>query len=128
MVATLQAVAKLGLPLALEVITPLADNLPSGSAMKPGDVLRTRNGKTIEVLNTDAEERLVLADALALATESGPDVVVDVATLAGRPGWPWGEGRRDLGERRVCRRRIVAAACDSGGRSGRCRSTASTGR
>jgi leucyl aminopeptidase len=82
-VATLQAVAKLGLPLALEVITPLADNLPSGSAMKPGDVLRTRNGKTIEVLNTDAEGRLVLADALALATESGPDLVVDVATLTG---------------------------------------------
>jgi leucyl aminopeptidase len=82
-VATLQAVAKLGLPLALEVITPLADNLPSGSAMKPGDVLRTRNGKTIEVLNTDAEGRLVLADALALATESAPDLVVDVATLTG---------------------------------------------
>jgi leucyl aminopeptidase len=82
-VATLQAVAKLGLPLALEVITPLADNLPSGSAMKPGDVLRIRNGKTIEVLNTDAEGRLVLADALALATESAPDLVVDVATLTG---------------------------------------------
>ncbi len=82
-VATLQAVARLGLPLGVEVITPLADNLPSGSAMKPGDVLRTRNGKTIEVLNTDAEGRLVLADALALAAESEPDLVVDVATLTG---------------------------------------------
>ncbi|HEX2368548.1 MAG TPA: leucyl aminopeptidase [Acidimicrobiia bacterium] len=82
-VATLQAVVKLGLPLEVEVITPLADNLPSGSAMKPGDVLLTRNGKTIEVLNTDAEGRLVLADALALAAESIPDVMIDVATLTG---------------------------------------------
>ena len=86
-------------PSDVEVITPLADNLPSGSAMKPGDVLRTRNGKTIEVLNTDAEGRLVLADALALATESAPDLVVDVATLTGAAkGRARGEGRRGVGE------------------------------
>ena len=57
--------------------------MPSGTATKPGDVLTTRNGKTIEVLNTDAEGRLVLADALALAVESGADAIVDLATLTG---------------------------------------------
>ena len=60
-----------------------ADNMPSGSAMKLGDVLRMRNGKTVEVLNTDAEGRLVLADGLSLAVEEGVDAIVDVATLTG---------------------------------------------
>jgi leucyl aminopeptidase len=59
------------------------DNLPSGSAQKPGDVIRYRNGKTVEVLNTDAEGRLVLADALSLACEEAHDVLIDVATLTG---------------------------------------------
>jgi leucyl aminopeptidase len=61
----------------------ITENMPSGSATRPGDVLRTRNGKTIEVLNTDAEGRLVLADALALAIEEAPDAIVDLATLTG---------------------------------------------
>lgn len=61
----------------------LAENMPGGSAIKPGDVLKARNGKTIEVLNTDAEGRLVLADALSLAAEEGPDGIVDLATLTG---------------------------------------------
>ena len=82
-VAALWAVARLGLPVRVEAIAPLADNLPSGAALKPGDVLKTRNGRTIEVLNTDAEGRLVLADGLALAVEARPDLVVDVATLTG---------------------------------------------
>jgi leucyl aminopeptidase len=59
------------------------DNMPSGSAMKLGDVLRMRNGKTVEVLNTDAEGRLVMADGLCLAVEDGVDAVVDIATLTG---------------------------------------------
>jgi leucyl aminopeptidase len=59
------------------------DNLPSGSAQKPGDVIRYRNGKSVEVLNTDAEGRLILADALALACEEKHDVVIDLATLTG---------------------------------------------
>lgn len=59
------------------------ENLPSGSAIKPGDVLRFRNGKTAEILNTDAEGRLVLADALSLAVEDEPDAIVDLATLTG---------------------------------------------
>jgi leucyl aminopeptidase len=61
----------------------LAENMPSGSATRPGDVIRARNGKTIEVLNTDAEGRLVLADGLSLASETNPDHMIDVATLTG---------------------------------------------
>jgi leucyl aminopeptidase len=57
--------------------------MPSGSAIRPGDVLKMRNGKTVEVLNTDAEGRLILADALSLAAEDEPDAVVDIATLTG---------------------------------------------
>jgi leucyl aminopeptidase len=62
---------------------PATENMPSGAAVKPGDVLKFRNGKTAEVLNTDAEGRLVLADGLSLAAENGVDAIVDVATLTG---------------------------------------------
>jgi leucyl aminopeptidase len=62
---------------------PLTDNMPAGDATRPGDVFTARNGKTVEVLNTDAEGRLVLADALALAVEAKPDAIVDIATLTG---------------------------------------------
>ncbi len=62
---------------------PLVENMPSGAAMRPGDVLTMRNGTTVEVLNTDAEGRLILADALALASEEGADAIVDIATLTG---------------------------------------------
>jgi leucyl aminopeptidase len=61
----------------------VAENMPSGSATRPGDVIKIRNGKTIEVLNTDAEGRLVLADGLSLASELNPDHIIDVATLTG---------------------------------------------
>ncbi len=64
-------------------IVPATENMPGGSATKPGDVLRIRNGKTVEVLNTDAEGRLVLADGLSLAVEAGVDAILDVATLTG---------------------------------------------
>jgi leucyl aminopeptidase len=59
------------------------DNMPSGSAMKLGDVLHIRNGKTVEIHNTDAEGRLILADGLSLAAEEEPDAIVDIATLTG---------------------------------------------
>ena len=62
---------------------PMTDNMLGGDATRPGDVLTIRNGKTVEVLNTDAEGRLILADALALASEAKPDAIVDVATLTG---------------------------------------------
>ena len=76
-------VAKEGLNIGLKVYTPIVENMPSGSAIRPGDILNMRNGKTIEVMNTDAEGRLIMADALAYASESKPDVICDVATLTG---------------------------------------------
>ena len=76
-------VAQNKIDVGLTVYTPLVENMPSGSAIRPGDVLTTRNGKTIEVLNTDAEGRLIMADALAYAAEKKPDIICDVATLTG---------------------------------------------
>jgi leucyl aminopeptidase len=78
-----QAVAALNVPVNLLGVIPLVENLPSGKAMKLGDVLTARNGKTIEVLNTDAEGRLILADALAYAADQKADHLVDLATLTG---------------------------------------------
>ena len=77
------AAAALGVRIRLTAIAPLTENMPGGSAIKPGDVLTTRNGKTIEVLNTDAEGRLVLSDGLTLAVEAAPDAIIDLATLTG---------------------------------------------
>ncbi|WP_424214106.1 leucyl aminopeptidase [Streptomyces sp. BI20] len=77
------AVARLGLEVNVTGWLALAENMPSGSATRPGDVLRMYSGKTVEVLNTDAEGRLVLADALTRASEENPDAIVDVATLTG---------------------------------------------
>lgn len=78
-----QAIAEAGLPVKVVGITPITENMPGGGATRPGDVLIARNGISIEVLNTDAEGRLVLADGLSLAAEYQPDVIVDVATLTG---------------------------------------------
>jgi leucyl aminopeptidase len=75
------AVSRLGLPVNVTGWLALAENMPSGSATRPGDVLRMYGGMTVEVLNTDAEGRLVLADALVVAGEEKPDAIVDVATL-----------------------------------------------
>jgi leucyl aminopeptidase len=77
------AIAELGLALDLIAIVPATDNMPSGSAIKPGDVITQYDGKTVEVNNTDAEGRLILADALAYAVELGAERVVDLATLTG---------------------------------------------
>lgn len=82
-VAAGAAINRLGLNVKLEVIVALAENMPGGGASRPGDVFTARNGKTVEVMNTDAEGRLVLADALSLAAEGSPDLVVDLATLTG---------------------------------------------
>ncbi len=78
-----QAIARLRLPVNVLGILALVENLPSGKAMKLGDVLHARNGKTIEVLNTDAEGRLILADALAYAVDQKANHLVDLATLTG---------------------------------------------
>ena len=77
------AAARLRLPIDVTAYVPATENLPGGRAQKPGDVIRYANGKTVEVLNTDAEGRLVLADALALAAGTKPDAIVDLATLTG---------------------------------------------
>ncbi|MEX0698719.1 MAG: M17 family metallopeptidase, partial [Acidimicrobiia bacterium] len=81
--AAMVAIARLRIPLSVEGYLPITDNMPGGGATRPGDVITYRNGKTIEVLNTDAEGRLVLADGLILAAESEPDLIVDIATLTG---------------------------------------------
>ncbi len=81
--STVLAAARLGLRVNVTGWLALAENMPSGSATRPGDVLRMYSGRTVEVLNTDAEGRLVLADAIARAGEENPDAIVDVATLTG---------------------------------------------
>jgi leucyl aminopeptidase len=77
------AIAKLELPINLLAVIPATENMPSGSAVKPGDIITQLNGKTVEVNNTDAEGRLILADALAYAVDLGADRIVDLATLTG---------------------------------------------
>jgi leucyl aminopeptidase len=77
------AIAKLGLNVKVSAYLCLAENLPSGSAARPNDIIRYRNGKTVEITNTDAEGRLVLADGLISASKENPDLIVDVATLTG---------------------------------------------
>ena len=86
------ALAQLGVTVNVIGWVAATENMPSGTAIHPGDVLVARNGKSIEVLNTDAEGRLVLADALSLAAEEAPDAMVDVATLTGGQGVALGGG------------------------------------
>lgn len=82
-IAAMWALGKLRPPINAVALVPATENMPSGSATKPGDVLRARNGKTIEVINTDAEGRLILADAICYAKEQGLSPLIDVATLTG---------------------------------------------
>jgi leucyl aminopeptidase len=82
-IAAMSALKDLGVKTRVIGYIPLVENMPSGSAIRPGDVLKMRNGKTVEVLNTDAEGRLILADALSLAVDENADAIVDLATLTG---------------------------------------------
>ncbi len=82
-IGTMAAVAKMRLPVNLTVVVPAVENLPSGKATKPGDIVKSMSGQTIEVLNTDAEGRLILCDALTYSRRFKPEVIVDVATLTG---------------------------------------------
>ncbi|HSB47625.1 MAG TPA: leucyl aminopeptidase [Candidatus Bilamarchaeum sp.] len=79
----MKAVAELKLPIRLVGLMPLVENMPSHSAQRPGDIIKAYNGKTIEVLNTDAEGRLILADALAYGAQMKPEYMIDMATLTG---------------------------------------------
>ena len=82
-IAAMSRLPQLGLDIEVTGYVPTTDNLPGADAQKPGDVIRYMNGKTIEVLNTDAEGRLILADALCLAAKEKPDYMINLATLTG---------------------------------------------
>ena len=82
-IAAMSTLQDLGVKTRVTGYVPLVENMPSGTAIRPGDVLKIRNGKTVEVLNTDAEGRLILADALSLASDEKPAAVIDLATLTG---------------------------------------------
>jgi len=81
--ATMKAVAELKLPVNVLGIIPAAENLPSGTSYRPGDIIKTFSGKTVEVQNTDAEGRMILCDALSYAEKQNCDVIIDIATLTG---------------------------------------------
>ncbi len=82
-IGTIEAAAKLELPVRITGLVPSTDNLPSGSAYKPGEIITMMNGKTVEVVNTDAEGRMILGDALHYASNLKPDHLIDFATLTG---------------------------------------------
>jgi leucyl aminopeptidase len=82
-IEAMAGIAELGLPVTVTAVVPSTENMPSGHAVKPGDIVTAMNGKTIEVNNTDAEGRLILADALCYAIEQGAERIVDLATLTG---------------------------------------------
>ena len=82
-IGAMAAIAKLKLPINVNVVVPAVENLPSGKATRPGDIVKSMSGKTIEILNTDAEGRLILCDALTYSRRFKPDTIIDVATLTG---------------------------------------------
>jgi leucyl aminopeptidase len=82
-IEAMAGIAELGLPATITAVVPSTENMPSGHAVKPGDIVTAKNGKTIEVNNTDAEGRLILADALCYTVEQGAERIVDLATLTG---------------------------------------------
>jgi len=104
------AAARAQLPITVVGWLCLAENMPSATAQRPSDVLRTYSGTTVEVLNTDAEGRLVLADGLARAVEEGPDVVLDIATLTGAQGLALGTRTSGVMGDDAIRSEVIAAA------------------
>jgi leucyl aminopeptidase len=108
------AIAKLGLKVNVTTVLCLAENMPSGSATRPGDVVKIRNGKTVEVLNTDAEGRLVLADGLSYLTELKPDHIVDVATLTGAASIALGKRHTGLMGQGAAIEHVKSAAAETG--------------
>jgi leucyl aminopeptidase len=107
----MKAVADLGLPVHITGLIPAAENLPGGNAVKPGDVVQSLNGKTVEIANTDAEGRLILADAITYAKRMKPRAIIDIATLTGACSIAFGnEAIAMMGNDR----RLVAALKKSG--------------
>lgn len=114
-VAAMRAIALLGVPRRVIGVVPMAENMPGGRAIRPGDVLTSASGKTVEVLNTDAEGRLLLADALWYAGREGATHLVDVATLTGACMVALGHVRSGLFGSPDGWRATVAAAADAAG-------------
>jgi leucyl aminopeptidase len=113
--AAVTAAAELELPTAVTAILPLVENMPGGSAMRPGDIITARNGVTVEVTNTDAEGRLILADGLALAAEAEPDAILDLATLTGSVVYGLGLGCTGVfGNTPALTAEVLAAAARAG--------------
>jgi leucyl aminopeptidase len=110
----IMAAAELGAPVSITAWMCLAENMPSGTALRPNDVITIRGGKTVEVLNTDAEGRLVLADGLQAASEENPDLIVDVATLTGAARVALGERYAGLMGHEGARELIQEAAVNQG--------------
>ena len=81
--ATIKAAAEMKLPVNLYAIVPSAENMPSGTSYRPGDIVTTYSGKTVEIQNTDAEGRMILCDAIHYAVKQNCDVIIDIATLTG---------------------------------------------
>ena len=114
-ISAMHTIAKLKLKLNAMAFVPAAENMPGASASKPGDILTARNGKTMEVLNTDAEGRLILADALSYAVEKKPQVIFDAATLTGAMVVALGNSHTGFYTRsEKLRQRILDAAVKSG--------------
>jgi len=113
-VATTVLAAKLHYPLEVVATVPMAENMPSGTAYRPGDVLRMYGGKTVEVLNTDAEGRLILADAIARACEDQPDYLVETSTLTGAQVVSLGKRTAGVMGSEEFRDRVAAIAAGSG--------------
>jgi len=107
---TVCAAAQLKLPVKLTGYLALAENMPSGAAQHPSDVITMKGGKTVEVTNTDAEGRLVLADAITTALEDEPDVVIDIATLTGAQGVALGNRVSGVMGTEAVRQAVAAAA------------------
>jgi leucyl aminopeptidase len=117
-IESMAAIAELGLPLTVTAVVPSTENMPSGHAVKPGDIVTAMNGKTIEVNNTDAEGRLILADALCYATEEGAERIVDLATLTGSIIVALGHTYSGLFSNDDDWCSEVSAACDASGEIG----------
>jgi leucyl aminopeptidase len=117
-IESMAAIAELGLPVTITAVVPSTENMPSGHAMKPGDIVTAMNGKTIEVNNTDAEGRLILADALCVAVEEGAERIVDLATLTGAILYALGHTFAGVFSNDDDWCSEVAAACDASGELG----------
>jgi leucyl aminopeptidase len=113
-VAAITAAAELGLKVNIEAWVPMAENMPSGTAIRPSDVLTMRGGKRIEVNNTDAEGRLILADAISRACDDSPDLLIDVATLTGAQLVALGSRTSAVMGEEALRTQVVDAAAAAG--------------